>query len=138
MSTDDAAPPPNDLDQLLGASVEAAVRMLSQEGEFYPFALAMTADGEVVAPQVAPSSDRPTADEVAGLLRTALQESRATLRASALCSDVRIRSDEGDERDAIRIELEAPQGDPLVVVVPYADQTLDEPFGMAGERRVFA
>ena len=137
MSTDDAAPPPNDLDQLLGASVEAAVRMLSQEGEFYPFALAMTAEGEVVAPQVSPSSDRPTADEVAGLLLTALQESRDTLRASALCSDVRIRNDEGEERDAIRIELEAPEADPLVVVVPYAEQQLDQPFGMPGERRVF-
>lgn len=131
-------PPPNDLDQLLGASVEAAVRMLSQEGEFYPFALAMTADGEVVAPQVSPSSDRPTADEVAGLLLAALQEARPGIRACATCSDVRIRNDEGDERDAIRIELEAPEADPLVVVVPYADQKLDEPFGMPGERRVFS
>ena len=133
----DQNPPPNDLDQLLGASVEAAVRMLSQEGEFYPFALAMTEDGQVVAPQVTPSSDRPTADEVAGLLLAQLQASRGGIRASALCSDVRIRNDEGDERDAIRIELEAPQADPLVVVVPYADQKLDEPFGMPGERRVF-
>lgn len=131
-------PPPNDLDQLLGASVEAAVRMLAQEGEFYPFALAMTAEGEVVAPQVTPSSDRPTADEVAELLLAALQEARSGFRASAMCSDVRIRNDEGDERDAIRIELEAPEADPLVVVVPYADQKLDEPFGMPGERRVFS
>lgn len=131
-------PPPHDLDQLLGASVEAAVRMLSQEGEFYPFALAMTGDGQVVAPQVSPSSDRPTADEVAGLLLEALTASRDAIRASALCSDVRIRNEQGDERDAIRIELEAPQVDPLVVVVPYADQKLDEPFGMPGERRVFA
>ena len=45
---------------------------------------------------------------------------------------------EGDEREAIRIELEAPGADPLVVVVPYADQTLGEPMGMAGERRVFS
>lgn len=138
MSTDDAAPAPNDLDQLLGAAVEAAVRMLSQEGEFYPFALAMTADGEVVAPQVSPSSDRPSADEVAGLLLDALRDSRETIRASAMCSDVRIRSEEGEERDAIRIELEAPEADPLVVVVPYADQKLDQPFGMPGERRVFS
>ena len=133
----DQTPPPNDLDQLLGASVEAAVRMLSQEGEFYPFALAMTSDGQVVAPQVSPSSDRPTADEVAGLLLDALRSSREAIRACATVSDVRIRNDAGDERDAIRIELEAPQADPLVVVVPYADQKLDEPFGMPGERRVF-
>lgn len=137
MSTSDAAPPPNDLDQLLGASVEAAVRMLSADGEFYPFALAMTADGELVSPSISPSSEHPDADEVVQLLVAALRDVKDTLRAASLCSDVRIRSDEGDERDALRIELEAPQGDPLVVVVPYADQTLDEPFGMAGERRVF-
>ena len=136
MTADDA--PPNDLDQLLGASVEAAVRMLSQEGEFYPFALAMTVDGQVVAPQVSPSSDRPSADEVASLLLDALRSSRDGFRACALCSDVRIRNDEGDERDAIRIELEAPEADPLVVVVPYADQQLDQPFGMPGQRRVFS
>ena len=130
-------PPPNDLDQLLGASVEAAVRMLSADGEFYPFAVAMTADGEIVSPSIEPSSDHPSADEVVQLLLAALREAKDTLRATALCSDVRIRSDQGDQRDAIRIELEAPDADPLVVVVPYADQTLDEPFGMAGERRVF-
>ena len=130
-------PPPNDLDQLLGASVEAAVRMLSADGEFYPFAIAMTAEGEIVSPSIEPSSDHPSADEVAGLLVEALRASRDAFRATSLCSDVRIRSDEGDERDAIRIELEAPEVDPLVVVVPYADRQLDQPFGMAGERRVF-
>ena len=40
-------------------------------------------------------------------------------------------------RFPIRVELEALQGDPLVVMVPYADQRLDEPFGMPGQRRVF-
>ena len=134
----DTAPAPNDLDRLLGASVEAATRLLSADGEFYPFAVAMTAAGEVVSPAVDPSTDHPTADEVVALLLEALRGSRETLRACAVCSDVRIRSDAGEERDAIRIELEAPGADPLVVVVPYADQKLEEPMGMAGERRVFA
>ncbi len=137
MRTDDA-PPPNDLDRLLGACVETATRLLSKDGGFYPFALSLTAAGEVVAPSVSPPSDHPTADEVVELLVTALREGRDGLRAVALCTDVRLRSDEGEERDAIRLELEAATGDPLVVVVPYADQQLAEPFGMAGERRVFA
>ena len=130
--------PPNDLDRLLGACVQAATKMLSAEGEFYPFALAVTADGEVVSPAVEPSSDHPTAEEVEALLVEALRISRDGLRACATCSDVRIRSDEGEERDAIRIELEAPEADPLVVVVPHAEQRLDEPFGMPGRRRVFS
>lgn len=133
-----SAAPPSDLDRLLGACVQAATRMLDAEGEFYPFALAVTADGEVVSPAVQPSSDHPAADEVEGLLVEALRRSRDGLRACATCSDVRIRSDAGEERDAIRIELEAPEADPLVVVVPHADKRLDEPFGMPGRRRVFS
>ena len=129
--------PPDDLDRLLGASIEAAVRMLSADGEFYPFALAMTADGDVISPAVQPSSDHPTADEVAGLLLAALREAKDSIRAASVCSDVRIRADSGEERDAVRVELEAPEQDPVVVVVPYEGTVLDQPFGMAGERRVF-
>lgn len=70
--------------------------------------------------------------------KEALRAGRDELRAAAICTDVRLRSDEGEERDAIRLELEAATGDPLVVVVPYADRQLDEPFGMTGERRIFA
>jgi hypothetical protein len=133
--TDDNGP--SDLDRLLGASVEAAARLLAKDGEFYPFAIAVSGDGDIVSPAIEPSSDHPTAEEVSDLLLAALRDSRDTLVAAALCSDVRLRSDAGEERDAIRIELEAPQVDPLVVVVPYADGTLDEPFGMPGERKVF-
>lgn len=128
---------PNDLDRLLGASVQTATQLLSEKGEFYPFALAVSEAGEVVSPSVTPPSDHPTADEVVELLVEALRAGRDGLRATAICTDVRLRSDEGEERDAIRLELEAATGDPLVVVVPYADRQLDEPFGMAGERRVF-
>ena len=126
-----------DLDRLLGASVEAAVGMLSTDGEFYPFALAVTADGDVVGPAVEPGTDHPTAEEVSRLLLVALRDARDSIRAAAVCSDVRIRADSGEERDAIRVELEAPEQDPVVVVVPYADTVLDQPFGLPGERRVF-
>ena len=131
------AAPPSDLDRLMGACVEAAVALLSENGEFYPFAVAVTAEGDVVSPAVEPGTEHPDPEHVAGLLLQALQSSRDTLRAVALCSDVRVRSDDGEERDAIRIELEAPTGEPLVVMVPYAEQRLDQPFGMPGERRVF-
>lgn len=127
----------NDLDQLLGASVEAATQLLSKDGEFYPFALAMTAEGQIVTPSVDPGTEHPSAEQVEALLVEALRGKRDELRAAAVCSDVRIRSDAGEERDALRIELEAPAADPLVVMVPYADRKLDEPFGMQGERRVF-
>ena len=131
------APPASDLDRLMGACVEAAVGLLSRDGEFYPFALAMTTEGDVVNPTVEPGSAHPEPDHVVDLLLDALRASRDTLRAVAVCSDVHLKSDDGEERDAVRIELEAPAVDPLVVMVPYADQRLEQPFGGPGERRVF-
>jgi hypothetical protein len=129
---------PGDLDQLLSASLEAATRLLSVDGEFYPFAVAMTDAGELVAPAVEPEAEQPTADDVAELLLEALRAGRDRIRAAAVVSDVTIAGDPGDERDAIRVELEPKVGDAVTVVVPYLDgPVLDEPFGLPAERRVF-
>ena len=129
---------PGDLDQLLSASLEAASRLLSVDGEFYPFAVAMTSAGELVAPAVEPEAEQPTADDVVELLLEALRDGREAIRAAAVISDVTIAGDPGDERDAIRVELEPRIGDAVTVIVPYLDgPVLDEPFGIPAERRVF-
>lgn len=129
---------PGDLDQLLSASLEAATQLLSAEGEFYPFAVALTEAGELVAPTVEPEDDQPTAEQVVDLLIEALRDGREAIRAAAVVSDVMIAGDPGQERDAIRVELEPRVGDAVTVVVPYSEgPVLDEPFGMAGTARVF-
>src|SRR5688500_13834296 len=97
---------PGDLDQLLSASLEAATRLLSAEGEFYPFAVALPEAGELVAPTVVPAGEHPTADEVVVLLLAALRDGQQAIRAAAVVSDVTIAGDPGQERDAIRVELE--------------------------------
>ena len=128
-----------DLDQLLSASLEAATRLLGVDGEFYPFAVALTGGGELVAPTVDPGEAQPAADRVVDLLVEALREGKAAFRVVAVVSDVTIAGDPGQQRDAIRVELEERDGDAVTVVVPYLDgPVLEEPFGMAGERRVFA
>ena len=130
---------PDDLDQLLGASLEAATRLLGVDGEFYPFAVALTEAGELIAPTVDPGEAQPAADRVVELLLDALRDGRDGFRAAAVVTDVTIAGDPGQERDAIRVELEQRDGDAVTVVVPYLDgPVLEEPFGMAGERRVFA
>lgn len=132
---DDEAP--GDLDQLLSAAIEAASSMLSVDGEFYPFAVALTISGELVSPAVDPGTESPEAELVVDLLLEALRDGRETIRAAALCSDVTLASDTGDE-DAIRVELEAPDREPVTVVVPYDDgPVLGEPFGLQGLRRVW-
>ena len=129
---------PGDLDQLLGAAIEAASSLLSVDGEFYPFAVALTQAGELVSPAVDPGTDQPEAEDVVELLLEALREGRDNIRAAALCSDVTLASDTGDQ-DAIRVELEAPDREPVTVVVPYDEgPVLGEPFGLQGEVRIFS
>lgn len=130
---------PTDLDQLLNASLEAAMRLLGVDGEFYPFAVAMTVDGELVAPSVDPGEDQPSADRVVELLVAELRKARAGLTATAVVSDVTIAGDEDQERDAIRVDLEPREGEPVLIVVPYRDgPVLEEPFGVAGTSQVFS
>lgn len=129
---------PGDLDQLLSAAIEAATSMLSADGEFYPFAVALTMAGELVSPAVDPGTEQPDSEDVVELLLDALREGRDIIRAAALCSDVTLASDTGDQ-DAIRVELEAPEREPVTVVVPYDDgPVLGEPFGLQGQTRIWA
>lgn len=133
----ETAQEPGDLDQLLSASIEAASSLLSVDGEFYPFAVALTHAGELVSPAVDPGTDQPDSEDVVELLLEALRDGRSTIRAAALCSDVTLASDAGDQ-DAIRVELEAPDQDPVTILVPYDDgPVLGEPFGLDGESRIF-
>lgn len=128
---------PGDLDELLGAAIASARELLSADGEFYPFAVALTHAGELVAPAVDPGTEQPDSEDVVELLVEALREGRDLIRAAALCSDVTLASDAGDQ-DAIRVELEAPGCQPVTVVVPYdEDLVLGEPFGLDGQIRIF-
>jgi hypothetical protein len=72
------------------------------------------------------------------LLLAALRREGDALRAASICSDVKIRSAAGEERDAIRIELEAPHAEPLVVLVPYADRCSTSRSGCRGSARLRA
>jgi hypothetical protein len=117
--------------------VETGGQMIAAHGEFYPFALAVTVDDRIVAPSVDPGSDHPPAEQVLRLLVTALTRNSADLRAVAVCADVKVPGDVG-ARDALRVELEARDGDCLTLVVPYTEgPVFGEPFGQTGERRVW-
>ncbi|MCU1591445.1 MAG: hypothetical protein JWP11_2701 [Frankiales bacterium] len=130
-------PEPGDLDQLLSAAIEAASSLLSVDGEFYPFAVALTHSGELVSPAVDPGTEQPDAEDVVDLLIEALRDGRDTIRAAALCSDVTLASDAGDQ-DAIRVELEAPDHQPVTILVPYDEgPVLGDPFGVDAEARIF-
>lgn len=129
---------PGDLDRLFRAGVEAAGRAVAADRPLYPFALALTVDGAVVAPSVDPGEPRPAPERVVRLLLDALREARDDTRACALVTFVVLGDDDGAERTAVRLELEERLGEAVVVTVPYLPgPDLQTPTRAPGRRRVY-
>src|SRR5262249_40278480 len=99
--------PRADMDTLLAESIRAATYFLARNAEFFPFAVALGADGQVRHLQEYTAEEQPDAEALIGLAQEALRELAAEgkVRAVALVSDVRIRRSEAGEQDAIRVQL---------------------------------
>jgi hypothetical protein len=110
----------NDLDELLNASLPFAQQMLEKHGEFFPYAVAITAFGETRLVAGDPGlGEQPTSAEVLHMLLGGLRAERDTLRAAAMVSDVRLSSS-----DAVRIEVEHQEGQAIVAFLPYGRKRL--------------
>jgi len=134
-----------DLDQLFNEALPFAQEMLAKHGEFYPFAVSMTSEGEVVHVGADTGDDNPSSPEVIDLLAGGLREqaNRRGIRAAALCVDVRtIPPGETEKRDAICARLEHANGETVDVFVPYRKGWLGKPkygdlFAAQGEHHIF-
>jgi hypothetical protein len=130
----------DDLDLLADQGLSAAQHLLEKNGEFYPFAFTLTAEG---TPQMAgadPSEgDRPASQSVLDLLYDGAVTQRDGLRAAAFVAPV-----ETPDGDAIRVEAEHRHGGPaLMLLLPYRRKKLRKAveFGQltaaGGDRRVW-
>jgi hypothetical protein len=117
-------PRPNaDMDTLLAEGIRAATHFLGKGTTFFPFAVALTTDGEVHHIPGYTGEEQPDAEELIADAEQALRELAAAgkVRATALVSDVRIRRPETAEpADAIRVQLEHARGRPVTCYLPYA------------------
>lgn len=113
----------HDLDELLGAALGFAQRQLDEHGEFFPFAVAIRADGrtEMIAARPDLANDRPSSDDVISSCLAAVLDKRDEIRAAALISDVHARELLGD---AIEVNLEHAEGAALTVLLPYTKRRL--------------
>ena len=110
----------DDLDDLLDASLPFAQEMLDKHGEFFPYALALTASGETNHVAGDPGEgEQPSSVAVLKTLVEGLRTERDTLRAAALVSDVRL-----SDSDAVRVELEHAEGHAIAVLLPYRQKRL--------------
>lgn len=132
-----------DMNELLDPLIEFAKEMLKKNGEFYPFGNFMTTDGKIEL-MAAMDGDHPDSTALIDLLAAACRQKadEESIRAAALCYDVRWRGENGQPTDAIAVAIEHRDADPITVIVPYSKGRLggwnfEALVATPGQRRVF-
>ena len=107
-----------DLDGLLNAALGFAQQQLAQHGEFFPFAVAVRADGQVGMIAAHPrETDHPASGDVIASCVAVLTARQNEFRAGGVVADVRL-PDLGS--DAVEVALEHADGQALRVQLPYS------------------
>jgi len=138
--------PSDEIQEILNFLLPFAEQMLNEHGEFYPYAAAVDSEGELsaVGAQV-DESESPDVGEVLLALHEGLraQAAEGSIRASGIAADVTLTDpDSGDTTDAVQVELDHAEAEPVDVFVPYETESGGIKFGelVAAEGRepVFA
>jgi hypothetical protein len=139
------AEPTEEIQELLNFLLPYAERMLSQHGEFYPYAAALDSDGELNAVGADIGDDSPDVGGLLIALHEGLRERAAegAIRASGIAADVTLTDpDSGETTDAVQVELDHADADAVDIFVPYETEGEGIKFGelVAAEGRepVFA
>jgi hypothetical protein len=104
-----------DLDGLLSAALSAAQEAIASRGEFYPFAVSLSAEGDQVLNMTSDQvGEHPESSDVVSALVAGLQAERARLRAAAIAADVMLESG-----DAVRVQIEHREGVAIAAFLPY-------------------
>ena len=138
------AEPKEEIEQLLNFLLPFAEEMLSKDGEFYPCAAMVAADGEITAVAV-DVDDEPDTGDVLVSLHARLREQAAdgSIRASGIAADVTLTDpDSGETTDAVQVELDHADADAVDIYVPYESAGDGVKFGQLvaaeGREPVFA
>ncbi len=138
------AEPQEEIEALLNFLLPFAEEKLNKDGEFYPYAAAVGADGEVAAVAADLGDEEPDVVDLLLALRTQLGEDAAqgSIRASGIAADVTLTDpDSGETTDAVQLELDHADADAVDIYVPYESAPEGVKFGelvsAAGRQPVF-
>lgn len=109
-------------EDLLNAALPIAERMLSEHGEFFPYAEALGNDGKFVSIGAYDGRERPPSKDVIQILRGGLKDGArlGKYRATALVYDVRITIPAGGAKsDAIAVSLNHRAKYSVLLFFPY-------------------
>ena len=110
-----------EIEQLLKYLLPFAEEKLNRDGEFYPYAAMVASDGELRSVSAA-AGEQPDSGDLLLALHQELREQAAegSIRASGIAADVMLTDpDSGETRDAVQVELDHADGDPVDIYVPY-------------------
>ena len=110
-----------EIEQLLKYLLPFAREKLNRDGEFYPYAAIVAADGELKLVAAA-AGEEPDAGDLLLALHQELREQAAegSIRASGIAADVTLTDpDSGETTDAVQVELDHAEAEPVDVYVPY-------------------
>jgi hypothetical protein len=133
----------SECEQLMNTALPLAQQMLQEHGEFFPFALALNATGQVVAVAAHDQSYTTSEDLIRQLKQIFVAQAIAgEYRATALIYDVRVQAPtKGAKTDAIAVALDHRDNYSVVVFLPYHIEagklTLGEMFAQRGSGEVF-
>lgn len=133
-----------DMNALLNEGIDVAAQFLRKSGEFYPFALVKTQSGEVRHMQALTEAGRPHSRTVRELLEGSLRKGREEQQYGtvAIVSNVELTNRESEDKsDAISLEIDDIESDPILCYVPYKIEAdclnLGEVKASVGQRIVF-
>ena len=111
-----------EMDIILDEGLQAALPLLEKNGEFFPFALAMSLAGDIRIVAGYTGDEHPESNDVIDVLRQGLRKDarKGKIKTSAIVSDVRVRAEvPGDMTDAIRVQIEHVDGAPVACFQEY-------------------
>lgn len=114
---------PSDFDELVNVLLPTATEALEESGHFSPVAAFVTTEGEVSSMAVEFDDGEPTPLEIVEALQDGLREMIAEagdIRATGICSIVTVSLEDDEPTDAICVNLEQLDGDPLNVFLPFS------------------
>ena len=123
----------------MNAALPFAQQQLAKNGEFYPYGVLLTSDGDGERLGGWTGDEHPLSDEVLLVLLDEARLRSTTLRAVALVADVRAKGG-----DAIRVELEHREGPVMTILLGYSRRRFGRgiEYGAmtagAAERRIWA
>lgn len=139
------ASPKEQCEALMCEVLPIAKRMLTDDGEFYPYGGVMNEDGSITHVSAKEEgTDHPKSSTLIDILNTRFKEAAAAqqIRASAVVFDVLIKPPGGSEKvDAIQVNLDHRSDYSVEVLFPYSisDGKLlyGQPFAQQGDKLIF-